>query len=79
MRFVEFYFDNLAPLLCTIAAVGGLTYLVVALVRDARANERHKRNVLAGLCPVCGYDLRSSYDRCPECGAPLPLRRRPPD
>lgn len=45
--------------------------------RIVKALERRREEQLAGLCRRCGYDLRASPVRCPECGMPVPAGHRP--
>jgi hypothetical protein len=57
----------------------GLPYWAIALVTAipgpplitmrVRRYLRFRSRRLTGLCTVCGYDLRATPDRCPECGA----------
>ena len=37
-----------------------------------RKNRRLQRYAAEGRCLACGYDLRASPQRCPECGTPKP-------
>ena len=50
------------------SAVLPLVWLVAFLLR----RRRQRRRVLEHMCLNCGYDLRASKDKCPECGEPIP-------
>ena len=49
--------------LWTFAVSSGVPLAIVVAIRA-----RQKRRRATGQCANCGYDLRGSPDRCPECG-----------
>lgn len=47
--------------LCLFFAISPTAWLLAA--------RRRKKAIREGLCTKCGYDLRATPERCPECGA----------
>jgi hypothetical protein len=57
---------------CSVVAVPYWSLLALMAVLPAlwcRRRWVRDRRQKMGLCLACGYDLRGSPDRCPECGA----------
>ncbi len=55
-----------------------LAIVVLPFAMKEQARRRHLRNTPTGLCSSCGYDLRATPHRCPECGA-VPTKFRNSD
>ncbi|HEY7118891.1 MAG TPA: hypothetical protein VH475_20040 [Tepidisphaeraceae bacterium] len=64
MRFENWFIT--APLWSISLLAGAWPGVSMYLLARRRLHSRRARR--AGRCPACGYDLRATPDRCPECG-----------
>ena len=63
IRFAEIQVGTASELMFLVTAV-----LLVSMWWSMRPRRQFRK----GLCPSCGYDIRATPARCPECGTTLP-------
>jgi hypothetical protein len=51
-----------------------MTLLMLLVLRSESHARRRRWRARHGCCVQCGYDLRASSKRCPECGAGIPSK-----
>jgi hypothetical protein len=66
-----------APMTWRVVAVPYWFLMAVTMVLPVNWWRRRNRTrrMAAGQCAWCGYDLRATPNRCPECGAGPPTRQ----
>ena len=74
---VPYLIGRLEGVLCVLMGTGVIAGLIGLARLVGRWQTKEQRRLAKGLCPSCGYDLRATLERCPECGnvPPLPLER----
>lgn len=72
-KYTNFYFGMALPfwLLAILCGIWPALYWHPRRIRRQR--------ITAGLCPDCGYDLRGTPNRCPECGTRTEAAAQPAD